>query len=390
MAQVFPILTAGDPFDSESRLNDRETYLTQPAIMLGIRSPGSLFSFDVTVDLEQLTQPDGEYTFGGWGEGFIDRRHPHTILHEAMASLNVLDAPGGAFSLSAGKGFAPYGTEDPMSRPVVKYPTNHHLSQVLERWLVSATYALDNGWIGEVGLFGGAEPKDAYDFSNIESFGDSWSARLTKVFGTGETRSFETSASYARIQESHGTNTEVTELANASVRFESQGPTRSTYAMLEASHSDPEEGDGYWAILAEGQLRTGIHKPYARVEWSTRPEYHRLGLPGTPEFFRYDHDTHTDGASRWVIATVGYGLEGAASRVSTRPFVELQYHRVSRERGDVDPMTLFGRDAFWSVSTGFRIYWGGSGMRMGRYGALALPSATPASAGMAAHAHHTP
>ena len=36
-------------------------------------------------------------------------------------------------SLTAGKGFAPFGTDDPMSRPVLRYPVNHHLAQILER-----------------------------------------------------------------------------------------------------------------------------------------------------------------------------------------------------------------------------------------------------------------
>ena len=78
MAQVFPILTAGDPFDTESQLNDRETYLTQPAIMVGMRSPGSLFSFDFTVDLEQLPEPGrrpvGRAVDLGW-EGLRAVRH---------------------------------------------------------------------------------------------------------------------------------------------------------------------------------------------------------------------------------------------------------------------------------------------------------------------------
>lgn len=391
MAQVFPILTASDPFDQNSRLNDRETYLTQPALMIGLVSPGATVTFDVTLDFEQLTQPEGEYTFGGWGEGFIDRRHPHTLLHEMMVSVRLVETASGVISLSAGKGFAPYGTEDPMSRPVVKYPTNHHLSQVLERWTTNATFVLRSGWSLEIGMFGGAEPVDAYDLSNIESFGDSWSTRLTRLFGDPDAPSWEASASYARIEEDHGAETEVVELANGALRYESLRPTGRLYGLLEASKSFPEDEDGYWAILAEAQYRTGAHQPYARVEWSTRPEYHRLGGPGTPEFYRYDHGTHTDGATRWVITTVGYGRESATAGVSYRPFAELQYHRISSERGGVDPIALFGERDFWSLSTGFRLYWGGGPMRMGRYGALAAHAPTvPASAGSVTHTHHTP
>ena len=71
-----------------------------------------------------------------WGEGFIDRRHPHTYLHELMFSFDdLLGKVDGAarLSLAAGKGFAPFGTDDPMVRPVLRYPVNHHLAQILER-----------------------------------------------------------------------------------------------------------------------------------------------------------------------------------------------------------------------------------------------------------------
>ena len=85
-----------------------------------------------TLNLEGLTIPNGELALGDWGEGFMDRRHPHTYVHEVMLSYVH---PFGSFSasLSAGKGFAPFGTDDPMSRPPVRYPVNHHLAQILER-----------------------------------------------------------------------------------------------------------------------------------------------------------------------------------------------------------------------------------------------------------------
>src|SRR5687768_17177992 len=108
-----------------------EFYLTQPAVMLHVLQ-GPL-QFEGMLNLEGLTLRRGELNAGVWGEGYMDRRHPHTFLHEAMAVVRPLGA-GGALdvSLAAGKGFAPFGTDDPMSRPFVKFPANHHLSQVLE------------------------------------------------------------------------------------------------------------------------------------------------------------------------------------------------------------------------------------------------------------------
>jgi hypothetical protein len=129
MAQVIPVVTAGAPGQSASPLSRTNFYATQPAAMINLESPGSRWVFRFTPNFEGLTIPDGESTFGGWGEGFIDSRHPHTLLHEMMLSFNVWNPDGVSGSISAGKGFAPYGTDDPMARPVLKYPTNHHLSR---------------------------------------------------------------------------------------------------------------------------------------------------------------------------------------------------------------------------------------------------------------------
>lgn len=388
--QVFPIVTAGEPFGRETHLTRREAYLTQPAIMANLESPSRRVVLRTTLDFEQLSQPDGEYTFGGWGEGFIDKRHPHTLLHELMLSLNAWDTEAGSFSLSAGKGFAPYGTEDPMSRPVLKYPTNHHLSQILERWTVNAAWVHRSGWGLEGAVFGGNEPKDAYDVSNIESFGNSWSGRLSRRVGTA----WEGSVSYARVIEEHGAGDETTALANAALRYAGNAGTSLLYALLEASVSDPEGGDdGFWSILGEAQLSRAGHQPYARVEYATRPEYHRSGAPGTEEFFRYDHDTHADGATRWVISTLGYGyVPQGDGRISSRPFVEVQHHYVSAEHGALDPKALFGKRSFWSVSAGFRVFVGGGPMRMGTYGVLDPMSApdmqTASTMSEAAHHQH--
>src|SRR5262245_32291247 len=39
-----------------------------------------------TLNLEGLTMPDGVLTLGAWGEGFNERRHPHTYGHELILS----------------------------------------------------------------------------------------------------------------------------------------------------------------------------------------------------------------------------------------------------------------------------------------------------------------
>lgn len=391
MAQVFPTMTAASARTERSLLGEAGLYATQPAAMFNVASPGSRFVLRTTLNFEELTQENGELTYGGWGEGFIDARHPHTLVHEAMLTANFWNVGGGALSLSAGKGFAPYGTDDPMGRPALKFPTNHHLSQVLERFTVNGTY-LWKGWGIEAGVFGGAEPEDAYDFSNIESFGDSWSARLSRRFGDfGPFAAWELSTSFARIAEEHHGETETTQLANAAARHAQAYGFGRVYALVEASRSDPERGRGHYSVLGETQLSLGRgwkHQPYLRTEYATRPEYERQGAPGTPEFFRYEHGAHEIGATRWLINTVGYGYETSSLPLSVRPFVELQHNVVRAERGGIDPRTLYGERSFWSVSAGARIYFGGGAMRMGNYGALDPMAAAMRPGAKAAHGAH--
>ncbi|MGH7504712.1 MAG: hypothetical protein ACRELX_03640, partial [Longimicrobiales bacterium] len=286
MAQAFPVVTFAVPFADDSPLDGTLVYLTQPVVMADISSRGAGFVLRATLNFEGLTQPDGERTLGGWGEGFIDQRHPHTLLHELVLSLNAWDFLGGAASISAGRAFAPYGTDDPMSRPVLKYPTNHHLSQILERWTLTGAY-VRGGWSVEAGVFGGSEPDGPYDLSNIESFGDSWSARVARRWGgRGPLAAWEASLSYGDVVEEHDGGSERTRLWNAAVRHARDG----VYALLEASRGEPTDGDGYFSVLGEARLVRGAHRPYARLEYATRPEYERRGAPGTDGFFRYDHD----------------------------------------------------------------------------------------------------
>jgi hypothetical protein len=355
MAQAFPVATITE--------NVTGYYLTQPAIMVNLESPGSRVVLRTTLNFEGITQPDGELTYGAWGEGFIDKRHPHTLLHEFMLSGNFFRGAN-SYSISLGKGFAPYGTDDPMSRPVLKYPTNHHLSQALERWTVNGTAQVGQ-WGVEAGLFGGAEPTGPYDFSNIESFADSWSTRLTRRFGAESMGAWpwEFSLSHAYIVEVHHDERAFTRLYNAAIRHEDSHGDHRMYALVEASLSDPEHYEGFYSLLAEGAMTFGRHKPYARAEFSTRPEY-QLSEP-----YRYHHDAEPAGASRWLILTGGYGLTAVGRQTSVRPFVEAQFARRSpHERAD-SYMNVSEKD-FWSISLGARIFFGGEAMRMGSYGVL--------------------
>ncbi|MYC66694.1 MAG: hypothetical protein F4X12_10220 [Acidobacteriia bacterium] len=373
MGQVFPVVTTGGPDNRDGgELRRTEWYLTQPALMTNLESPSRRLVLRTTLNFEGITLGGGELTYGGWGEGFIDKRHPHTLLHEAMLSWNLWEVAGGGLSLSAGKGFAPYGTDDPMSRPGLKYPTNHHLSQVLERWTVNAIWRLA-GWSLEAGVFGGTEPEGPYDFSNIRGFPDSWSGRLTRRWtsGTGSPTEWETSFSRARVTESHDGHEETSSLSNAALRRSGPAGPGMLYGLVEGSRSEPERGQGYTSVLAETGYAADRHQPYLRLEFATRPEYARTGPAGSDDFFRYDHGAHATGATRWLIATAAYARQLSPDPVSLRPFLEVQYHRVRAERGDVPQGGFPGRDSsFWVLSLGARLFLGGGPMRMGSYGVL--------------------
>nr|MBA2457529.1 hypothetical protein [Gemmatimonadales bacterium] len=171
--------TLAEPVPGGGRLG--EVRLVQPTLVAEGGAFGRL-SLLATINLEGATIGSGELTPGAWGEGFVDRRHPHTYVHELLVMADDLlgrrDGTG-ALSLTAGKGFAPFGTDDPMMRPPLRYPVNHHLAQILERAVAIA--AVRAGPVrAELGLFNGDEPERPGQWPRVgRRFGDSWAVRLT-------------------------------------------------------------------------------------------------------------------------------------------------------------------------------------------------------------------
>lgn len=371
MAQVFPIVTIGAPLVDDSPLSETSWYLTQSAMMLNVEGPGQRVTLRTTLNFEGMTLEDGELTFGAWGEGFIDKRHPHTLLHEFMLSLNLWELGEGDLSLSAGRGFVPYGSDDPMSRPGLKFPTNHHLSQLPERWVVSGLYLYD-GWGVETSVFGGTESRGPYDFSNINSFGDSWSARVSKRWGpgSGPFSTWEVSTSYARVAGFHHGMKETNQLWNMALRSGPNGHWGLQEAFVEASFGQQVHNNDFFSVLAELWFDWSMHQPFVRVEYSSRPEYLRDRRAGDSGFFRYDQATDPISSTLWLTNTVAYAYESTGYPFSIRPFAEVQHFKIWQDGPFVDPISLFGSDSFWGLTIGVRVFAGGSPMRMGAYGAL--------------------
>ena len=189
--------------------------------------------------------------------------------------------------------------------------------------------------------------------------------------GAGSATEWEASVSHARVTESHHGHDETTRLLNAALRRSGPAGPGRLYGLAEASRSDPEDSEGYTSLLAKMRYDANRHQPYLRLEYATRPEYARMGPARSDDFFRYDHDGRATGATRWLIATAAYARQMSSHPVSLRPFLEVQYHRVRAERGDVPQGGFPGADSsFWVLSLGARLFLGGGPMRKGSYGVL--------------------
>src|SRR5215208_1626735 len=173
MVQAIPIVThaantvAGDDLT--------EGYVSQAAAMGGGSLFGGHLRLDATLNAEGLTMERGELSTGAFGEGYVDRRHPHTYLHEVVASGMGTAGPL-AYSLSVGRGFAAFGTDDPIMRPFEKYPINHHLAQILERGMVTGAVRVGDVVL-DASLFGGDEPTSPSSLPIRNRLGDAWSVR---------------------------------------------------------------------------------------------------------------------------------------------------------------------------------------------------------------------
>ena len=347
-----------------------EGYLTQPAVMGHLALLGGRLLGTTTVNLEGATLGRGELNGGIFGEGYVDRRHPHTFVHELMGSAGGAAGPV-RLSLAAGKGFAPFGTDDPMTRPFVKYPVNHHLAQILERYVAIAA-VLYGGLLVEGGTFNGDEPVRPSSWPSASRFGDSWSARVTVAPAGG----LELAASAARVTSPEqlvgdGLDQRKSSLAARWERRDSLG--RRAYALVEWARTD-EMQDGrrafrYASVLAEAMGRVRRLELGARYERTGRPEEERLLDPFRSP--RPHPDYNVLGITEWRIATAAVAARvDAPAGIVLRPFFEvarLGAREIVRPSTFV-PEEFYGADRQWSLSVGLRMEAGTLHPRMGRYG----------------------
>jgi hypothetical protein len=369
-AQAIPLVTPADPTATRAVLT--EGYLTQPMVMAhaGWRNLHGV----LTLDFEGLTLTRGELTTGAYGEGYVDRRHPHSYVHELLAGVED-SVKHAHLSLYAGRGFAPFGSDDPMVRPFEKYPVNHHLAQILERELVVGA-ARVGPVVGEFGVFNGDEPLGPGSRPNFSRFGDSWSSRLTLL----PAPHVELSASVAQVKspevpDGHGLDQNKWDLY---ARYDHRTSDSRIYGLAEWAHTN-EHTSGVvstslssWlgeALVCKRDVMAGV-----RLEGTDRPEEEPLANPfRTP---RPPSDLSNLGVSNWKTMTVALSApRWLLKSFSARPFVEVA--RIHASPGDppglFDADLRYGSSWMWMFSAGVRLRIGSIHDRMGRYGAAVVP-----------------
>ena len=363
MANLIPVVTGADPIPGGAGLT--EARIVQP--MVGLRAAvfGDRLVFHAQANGEGVTLESGELALGNWGEGFVDRRHPHTYFHELMLVGRLSGASWG-LGAGAGKGFVPFGTDDPMSRPPVRYPVNHHWSQILERAIVlgQARYR----WVVlEGSIFNGDEPENPSSWPNLDRFGDSWSLRGTVQPVTGIELQFSR-ASVHSPEHRAGAGLDQ-EKWSASVRAEGSLGAQPAYGLVEWARTDEASGAfRFESWLGEGAIELGRARPYLRLESTVRPEEERTSAFRS----RRPHlENSLLGASRWTAMTGGVSVEllRSSAKVSVSPLFEGTLGHIAKHgEGLFQVADWYSRPDFWTLTIGVRASYGMKGHRMGRYG----------------------
>jgi len=375
MAQAIPVVTHAANTAEGADLT--EGYVSQAAAM----GRGDILSghlrLEATLNAEGLTMARGELSTGAFGEGYVDRRHPHTYLHELIVSGIGSIGPLAA-SLSAGRGFAAFGTDDPMMRPFEKYPINHHLSQILERPLVAGAIRV-GPVIVDASTFGGDEPTSPGSIPLMRRLGDSWSVRTTALPLAG----VELQGSHARVaspeqREGFGLDQRKTSVSARLISGDGGRYLLAEWARtVDWDHGRRESVFGYESALVEGSVTFGAVSAALRLEQTERAEEERSSDP-----FRVPRpapDLGISGVTRWRTATLALMLPSPiAGPIRGYPFVEVEgtSPRARDARSVFDAESFYQSRSPWMLTAGVRLRFGPLHARMGRYG-VAVPAGAP-------------
>ena len=378
-AQAIALVTRVDPARQGRALT--EGYVAQPMLMGHLMGPrmstlNARLTLGGTLNFEGVTMSRGELNPGASGEGYVDRRHPHTLFHEAFATLESERSV--ATSLTIGKGFASYGSDDPMVRGFALFPANHHLAQILERAIVVGAIRWRRAAL-EATLFNGDEPEGPYDWPNANHFFDSHAVRGT--LWLGKWFEWQGSGAFVKSPENAFGGGLSQRKVSTSLRFaesERVNFIRSPYALIEWARNDDMSGSRlafrYSTLLGEGGATLGNFVTLLRLERTTRPEDERQLDPFRSP--RPQADNSILGITRFSTVTAHLELSRPIARLM-RPFFEASYSAVSPTLpGSLfnPAVEVFGSDRLWTVSAGMRLSVGSQHSRMGRYGVAQLVS----------------
>jgi hypothetical protein len=365
-----------------------EGTLAQGMIMYRGSRVGGVLQASAMLNAEHWLMPNGEPTPAIWGEGFVDRRHPHTVVHEAMVSVQ---RPRGTVrgSLAVGRGVVPFGTDDPMVRPFVKYVANHHLAQILERVQFTGALRVRDHAAVEAALFNGDEPAGPLAAPRWSRVGDSFAVRGT-IWPWRGALEVQGSVASVRSPENPDPVSFDQRKQSVSVRHSREG----RYALAEWARTE-ERFRGrslvdYASWLAEAMVPLGVVRAGVRIEQTTRPEEERVAPFRT---IRPHVDNTILGLTRWrlvsgqvqVPARTVWRLHGALVGEATYAM------SAPRIRPTIaDPVDFIGARGAWHLTVALRLGIGSMPMRLGRYGAAAAPAGTLLPLGMVhgtSHAH---
>lgn len=359
-----------------------EGYLTQPALMIDVTH--APWRWHSTINFEGYTLRRGELNPGMYGEGYVDRRHPHTFVHEAMLTVSSAAEQTVRVSLAAGKGFTPYGSDDPMMRAFVMYPVNHHHAQIIERAQVIGAVSAGKHGRGvslEHGVFNGDEPYAPFSAPRWSRVGDSRATRLTVRPANG----VEWQASRAFVKSPGLVQGGAFDHAqtSTSLRIERSDARNDRRTLLaEFARTDELIGDRrafrFESVLIEGDVRRRGWQLALRAERTERPENERLLDPFRMQAGHVDFQII--GVTRWQVLTARVGAPSLPfvrrGSMQLRPFVEVALSHADARRTPAlfEPQTFFGASTLTSINVGAQLHVGTMRHRMGRYGVMDLPT----------------
>jgi hypothetical protein len=315
---------------------------------------------------------------------------------------------GGARIAERGQGVRRVRHRRPDDAPVHALPVNHHLAQLLERYVAIGGVRVGGPRFGDLAVeattFGGDEPQGPWAWPRASRFGDSWALRATVRPGVGRGGDgpsaghgahagpsgaaplpLELSASLAHVAspedvlgaglDQHKTSAAARWASGAALGAAGLGGRGDgAYALAEWARTDERRNARrafrYESVLVEAAGRRRGVELAARWERTARPEEERLVDPFRT--VRPHNEFNLLGLTEWRTVTATAAVPLRAGALGLLPFVEAAraVPRELRRPSAFEPRAFYGAGVLWTAVVGLRFGAGVPHPRMGRYGVL--------------------